>query len=702
MADHRKSLTGVSWAFASVSIIVVAIRVYTRALYTRRAGWDDFFIALSLISALVCSALVQVGVSYGLGMHATDITDPEAKIQAFKYTVIAPNFSMVSTTTGKISVVIFLLRLMGPTASAWRRWFLYILTVVSIGMNILAVIVVMGFCRPAEKIWRPETPGSCFSLQLQLVAGTAQASYNAFSDLALAIFPVFVFWKVQLAMRLKVAVIAVMGAGVFAAAATLTKAILLKNLPAHADITWSWAPITIWYTIEMYVIIICATLPTLRQSYFAVLNRSTHQSSSYNKFTHSAKSDQKQRSIPQPRRPVDASLFETHLTNFQEEPSHHHSSSQEDILPGEAIDLSAIKKTTEVHVYQESRTDNSHDNPFDPFSEEAAKYDTEESHDVINDINWDDPSSFFEKMNLNLPKPLSYPCAEEGRKESRERSSKVLSTWQTLSKIIDRHEDRIQKRWRQKSQPKRRQVLLSVWPDMPKMHRPDFQAFKKGLREEAKDSYMWPYINLEDLEKPRPLLLFLNARARQAPHCFAHADFNAQHLGHPSGAIRTAFLNLHTMMFSGGTTPESRQTDKAFTLFLLETCYQPLHDIPRESLIDDFPVLPEPTIKDEKEWASLAAIAGDAPYCLPASLDLRSLEDLVDAKHSAAEDHLLALREDPGYFEDVVSDYKEHRLEILLDITGKLHPTMAPHPQPLFWNCVLQNVVAEAYFAVET
>ncbi|KAH8429171.1 uncharacterized protein LDX57_006840 [Aspergillus melleus] len=175
MADQRKSLTGVSWGFASVSIIVVSIRVYTRALYTRRAGWDDFFIALSLVSALVCSALVQVGVSYGLGLHATDITNPEAKIQAFKYTVIAPNFSMVSTTTGKISVVIFLLRLMGPTASAWRRWFLYILTVISIGMNILAVIVVIGFCRPAEKIWRPETPGSCFSLQLQLVAGTAQA-----------------------------------------------------------------------------------------------------------------------------------------------------------------------------------------------------------------------------------------------------------------------------------------------------------------------------------------------------------------------------------------------------------------------------------------------------------------------------------------------------------------------------------------------
>ncbi|PLB43388.1 hypothetical protein P170DRAFT_514616 [Aspergillus steynii IBT 23096] len=370
---------------------------------------------------------------------------------------------------------------------------------------------------------------------------------------------------------------------------------------------------------------------------------------------------------------------------------------------------------------------------FDPFSEEAAKYDSDKNDDLINQINWEDPSSFFE--NLNLPRPLSYPSADEVRKESYERSTKVLSAWESLSKIVERHEDRIQKRWRQKSQPKRRQVLLAIWPDVPKMHRPDFHAFKRGLREEARDSYLWPYINLEDLEKPRPLLLFLNARGRQHPRSFVHADFNAQDLGHGSGVVRSAFLNLHTMMFTGGTTPETYgrlipwgesmdneamrwasngqgfhpgfgllalEIQQRLYEFLLECCYQLLHDIPRESLIADFPVLPELTVKDEGDWTSLTAIAGDAPYRLPASLDLQSLEDLVDAKYSAAEDHLLALREDPGYFADVVNHYREHRQEILRDTNGKLHPTLNPYPHTLFWNRVLQNVVAEAYLGLET
>lgn len=136
--------------------------------------------------------------------------------------------------------------------------------------------------------------------------------------------------------------------------------------------------------------------------------------------------------------------------------------------------------------------------------------------------------------------------------------------------------------------------------------------------------------------------------------------------------------------------------------FLLECCYRILHDIPRESIIADFPVQPEPTIQDEGDWQSLVAITADAPYRLPAQLDVRALEDVVDAKRSAAEDHLLTLREDPGYFAGVVDEYKEHRSEMIPDMNGNDHPTLWPWPERSFWNHVLQNVVAEAYIALET
>ncbi|PYH73051.1 uncharacterized protein BO88DRAFT_176241 [Aspergillus vadensis CBS 113365] len=363
--DKGPQITAVSWSFGSVAIIVVAIRLYTRLILTRKAGWDDFFIVLSLVgqpceilpqkiaansgaawmqlSAVVCSGLAQTGVHYGLGKHMADISNGEWKIEAFKYTVIAPNFSMVSTTTGKLSVAVFLLRLMGQTASPAKRWFLYIFSVISIAWNVLAIVAIMGYCRPAEKIWRPEVPGSCFSLKFQLIAGISQASFNAFADLTLALFPVIIFWSVQLPWKMKLGVIAVMGAGILAAAATLVKAILLKSLPVHSDITWSWADITTWYSIEMYVIIICATLPTLRQSYNFALHRTRYAGSYYKRSHSEAAAAARHKPIP---------LAPSHEDTL--------------ISPARGSNHTIITKTTEIEVHEENKSRRDIENPHFP------------------------------------------------------------------------------------------------------------------------------------------------------------------------------------------------------------------------------------------------------------------------------------------------------------------------------------------------
>ncbi|KAL2855716.1 hypothetical protein BJX68DRAFT_264070 [Aspergillus pseudodeflectus] len=348
VADQSPSITAVSWVFGGLSVLMVGVRLYTRVLVTRQRGWDDFWIALALANALVCSALVEVGIHYGLGRHTNDIPDAEDRIQAAKYTVIAPNFSIASTTTGKLSVAVFLLRLMGPSATTAQRWSLYILTVISIILNTLAVIAVAGFCRPAEKIWRPSVHGSCFPPMYQLILGTTQAAFNGVADLFLAIFPIWIFYKVQLVLAKKIGILVILGAGIFAAAATFVKCVLLKNLPEHADITWSWAPITTWYTIEMYVIIMCVTLPTLPQAYTSILRkRSTYYNTSHERSAKSGGS--KNTPIRLQRIDPDASLFETVAEPRRSQNS---GSSRENILHHKKLD---IKKTTEVRVTQERR-----------------------------------------------------------------------------------------------------------------------------------------------------------------------------------------------------------------------------------------------------------------------------------------------------------------------------------------------------------
>ncbi|KAI5864721.1 hypothetical protein GGS23DRAFT_561519 [Durotheca rogersii] len=249
--DYATTLLIVSWALGAIVILVCTLRVYGRVVIINQAGWDDGFMVFGALSAIVCSALVTAGVSHGLGRHREQITDPVDLQESIKYTIIAPLFSIISSTCSKISILIFLVRLMGMTAKHWHLIFLWGLCVLLVLLNIFAIVVIIRFCDPPAKQWNPDLEGTCIDPRIQLYGGAVQASYNALMDIIVAIFPTMFITKLNITRKMKVGLSFLMGGGVFAAAATITKVYLIKDLDKHSDITWFWAPITLWYTAEV-------------------------------------------------------------------------------------------------------------------------------------------------------------------------------------------------------------------------------------------------------------------------------------------------------------------------------------------------------------------------------------------------------------------------------------------------------------------
>lgn len=72
---------------------------------------------------------------------------------------------------------------------------------------------------------------------------------------------------------------------------------------------------------------------------------------------------------------------------------------------------------------------------------------------------------------LDLPMPSSQHTPEQARREARERSTEVLSKWNTLRQILERYEDVIRKRWTKKTKVQRAKLILAAWPDMSPKHR---------------------------------------------------------------------------------------------------------------------------------------------------------------------------------------------------------------------------------------
>ncbi|KAK3378801.1 hypothetical protein B0T24DRAFT_716507 [Lasiosphaeria ovina] len=338
------------------------------------------------------------------------------------------------------------------------------------------------------------------------------------------------------------------------------------------------------------------------------------------------------------------------------------------------------------------------------------------------------------------------PLLTEGAvKAERDRLvAEVFAWWSRLRAVALRHEGAIQKRWVGKSKPKRRAILCEAWPGMAEGHRPDLAQAKLWMRDrslgktrlaegdDVRDAYMMPYINLEDLSAREPLLVMINARAWNEPHDFADGDVLAYEIGTRTGALELPAIEPMLMMFRGRTTAETygqiykygegeadldvwsfsyqaqRVGDGLNCLriqariyhFLVRCCYiimQGKEASPSSMALEEGDHEPEPPVpsanKPETSKMSLAVSMLEGAYQPPAPLDLARMELLVRTKLAEAEDRLLSLREDPGFFAHALFEEREHRPEHVLDKNGKPSPLIAS-TKPSFWSVIVRSTMA--------
>lgn len=310
------------------------------------------------------------------------------------------------------------------------------------------------------------------------------------------------------------------------------------------------------------------------------------------------------------------------------------------------------------------------------------------------------------QAGTDLPTPTKL-TREEIATLSTAFATSIIRDWTRLNAIVKRFESVIQKRWLKKATKQRRALLLQAWPDMSKDHRPDFASFRKHSRFAPRSrtcpsaAYLWPYINLEDLQQHHFLLLFINSRGRIMPEAFAAADLTAAHLGH--GWEMCMHDLVEAAYFVGRRTPRSYgacidlrvgllisaevpfhpmsgllalEIQKEIYGFLVRCAELILHDVdPRQFLLA--PHQPPPSVLDIAKPRSTETSTGfetkysltthqlETPYRAPQGMDLERVKMLVAARRSAAEDHIWSLREDPAYFVNNLTEWKEHDIEYI-------------------------------------
>lgn len=168
----------------------------------------------------------------------------------------------MSPAFARIAFCMYMLKFIGT--SKRKRNLCYFIMVSQLVINIGTMIEVLISCEHLAQLWDFRLQGRCWSPKVQAYLGFFQGAWNSTSDLVLTILPVMIIRNLNMELRTRIALCVVLGLSVLAMIACIVKTVELRSLGDRVDFTYNTANFVIWFTIEEYIVIIAASIPTIR------------------------------------------------------------------------------------------------------------------------------------------------------------------------------------------------------------------------------------------------------------------------------------------------------------------------------------------------------------------------------------------------------------------------------------------------------
>ncbi|KAE9366307.1 hypothetical protein N431DRAFT_419496 [Stipitochalara longipes BDJ] len=256
-----------------LALIVVAMRLYVRIWMLRSASFDDYFIVAGMACSLISFGINIPDVMYGAGRHAAYISPPSKITTGLKLNFVTQPVLLSGVTFVKVSIGFFLLRI--APDNRYRRSIIGAITFLLV-ITTFFIITLFVQCSPLAAVWdfslRPTA--SCWNPSVLRKMSYANSSLNLVTDLGFALVPWPILWNIQLAKRIKVALLAVLSLGVFSCIAGIMKITILHSYGRSGDFLYDSAELTIWTTTELNVGILAGSIPCLKPLYRILLEKS--------------------------------------------------------------------------------------------------------------------------------------------------------------------------------------------------------------------------------------------------------------------------------------------------------------------------------------------------------------------------------------------------------------------------------------------
>ncbi|EWY91818.1 hypothetical protein FOYG_08780 [Fusarium oxysporum NRRL 32931] len=247
--SKQTKLCLIAWIVTGMAIITVMTKLFTTVCICRRPGWDDLMIVFSLVGSIVASSLVQTSADLGLGRHTAAVASEPGGTQRMVKTkilqVVGYPFNIMAYSLPNAAILILIERLVGKTKTISHR-FLRAVVAIQIMLALASVIIIFVQCRPTKMLWDQSAQGECWSPHVFNYTSYVVSGFTVFTDLE----------KLEITFML--------GLTFLSAIFTIIKATYLDKFNDRTDPLYNVVTLIIWGLIEQNIVIMAASVPTLR------------------------------------------------------------------------------------------------------------------------------------------------------------------------------------------------------------------------------------------------------------------------------------------------------------------------------------------------------------------------------------------------------------------------------------------------------
>ncbi|KAM5453581.1 hypothetical protein MaudCBS49596_002784 [Microsporum audouinii] len=284
---HGPAILILTMIFVPLTLFLLFARIYTRLRISRSFGADDILIIIATVPAIVCGLITAwAALKLGWNRHVYDVPFNQLQL-GLKLVIVVEVFFSIGVGFTKLSLLAFTLRIMKGSANKMLEN-IVIITMAVIGIyTIIFVFFVIFTCKyvatfksfpafasplfrlliynyssPIHLYWTLSTkPQNCIDEGAHL---RASGVINTLTDLLVVLLPIPTVMSLKLYARQRFILALLFGTGFIIVISGSIRAFFTYRLSRSYDKTWDAYPLWVAATVEMYLGIIAASMPTLK------------------------------------------------------------------------------------------------------------------------------------------------------------------------------------------------------------------------------------------------------------------------------------------------------------------------------------------------------------------------------------------------------------------------------------------------------